>query len=125
MNENIGIDLDANDVQEEAIQKYLTFFIGEQYYGISINNVIEIVGVTSIAVVPQLPYYAKGIMNLRGMVVPLIDINLRFGYEEKQYTDRTCIIIMNIRDIEIGFIVDAVDEVANIFEANISPPPQM
>ncbi len=103
--------------------KYLTFLIDKQHYGLSITNVIEIVQVQVATQLPELPYYAKGIINLRGRVVPLIDINLRFNKPEQEYTDRTCIIIVDIDGVHVGFIVDQVEEVLDIEEDRISPPP--
>ena len=110
---------------EDLSKKYLTFKVGGQMYGISISNVIEIVKIQEATSMPELPYYAKGIINLRGRVVPLIDVNLRFGKAEQEYTDRTCIIIVDIDNVHVGFIVDAVDEVLDINDDKISQPPSL
>lgn len=116
-----------NDVLKEAkddlLKKYLTFIVSNQHYGISISNVIEIVKIQTATEMPELPHYAKGIINLRGRVIPLIDINLRFGKVEHEYTDRTCIIIVDIDGVQVGFIVDAVSEVLDIEDDLVSPPP--
>ncbi|WP_066683614.1 chemotaxis protein CheW [Christensenella intestinihominis] len=106
------------------LEKYLTFFINGQCCGLPISLVMEIIGVQKIAEVPEFPIYAKGIINLRGLIVPLIDLNLRVGYEEQEYTSKTCVIVVNVEGIEIGLIVDAVDEVLDINYADINPPPQ-
>lgn len=116
-------DLELENEQNES-EKYLTFFINGQCCGIPISLVMEIIGVQKIAEVPEFPYYAKGIINLRGLIVPLIDLNLRVGYEEQEYTSKTCVIVVNVEDIEIGLIVDEVDEVLDISLAAINPPPQ-
>ncbi len=102
--------------------KYLTLFLNDQCYGIPISQVIEIIGMQSVASVPEFPDYAKGIINLRGLIVPLIDINMRLGYEQKEYTEKTCVIVVNVLGVEIGLIVDEVDEVLDINSVNVNPP---
>lgn len=111
---------------EEDTQKdkYLIFSIGTQYYGIDIKYVIEIIGIEPITEVPELPNYIKGVINLRGKIIPVMDVRLKFKKEEKEYDDRTCIIVVEIENICIGLIIDRVVEVANIDEKNISPPPK-
>lgn len=108
---------------DDISMKYLTFRVDSQYYGLPINNVIEIVQMQPATELPELPYYAKGIINLRGRVVPLIDVNLRFGKPEPEYTERTCIIIIDIDGLHAGFIVDQVEEVMDIDQSVVSPPP--
>jgi purine-binding chemotaxis protein CheW len=120
INMDVSRDIDNDDMDI----KYLTFKIDNQFFGMSIRHVIEIVQIQPATAMPDLPYYAKGIINLRGRVVPLIDVNLRFGKPEKEYTDRTCIIIVDIDGVHIGFIVDAVEEVLDITPDMISPPPR-
>lgn len=110
--------------EQSGSKKYLTFFINGQCYGIPIALVMEIIGIQRIAEVPEFPYYAKGIINLRGLIVPIIDVNLRIGYQEQDYTSKTCVIVVVVDDIEIGLIVDEVDEVIDIHDENINPPPQ-
>ena len=111
---------------EEDTQKdqYLTFSIGSEYYGIEIRQVTEIIGIQNITLVPDLPYYIKGIINLRGRIIPVMDVRLRFKKEPLDYNDRTCIIVVDIRDISIGLIVDSVSEVLSISENDIVPPPE-
>ncbi|KAF5040839.1 Chemotaxis protein CheW [anaerobic digester metagenome] len=82
-------------------------------------------GVQEITRVTEFPDYAKGVINLRGTIIPIIDVRLRLKKEEKQYDERTCIIVTSINGSYIGFIVDSVDEVAKISETNISNPPKM
>ena len=112
---------------EEDTQKdkYLIFSIDKQYYGIDIIYVIEIIGIEPITQVPELPNYVKGVINLRGKIIPVMDVRLKFKKEEKDYDDRTCIIVVEIGGICIGLIIDRVIEVARIEETNISPPPKI
>lgn len=121
--DDLNTTMQQMTVEEDISMKYLTFQISGQTYGISIRNVIEIVQVQPVTELPELPYYAKGIINMRGRVIPLIDVNLRFNKPEQQYTDRTCIIIVDINSMYVGFIVDAVEEVLDIDNSLISPPP--
>lgn len=112
---------------EEDTQKgkFLIFSLGKEDYGIEIRYVTEIIGIQSITEVPELPLYIKGIINLRGKIIPVMDVRLRFGKPEHEYDERTCVIVIDIRDISIGLIVDRVSEVLNIAEADIVPPPQL
>jgi len=111
---------------EEDTQKdkYLIFSIGKESYGIDIKYVIEIIGIEPITEVPQLENYIKGVINLRGKIIPVMDVRLKFKKEEKEYDDRTCIIVVEIEGICIGLIIDRVLEVVSIDENNISPPPK-
>ncbi|MEN6349069.1 MAG: chemotaxis protein CheW [Syntrophomonas sp.] len=117
-----------DEVLEEDTQKgkFLTFIIGREEYGIEIRFVTEIIGgIQRITVVPEVPDYVKGIINLRGKIIPVIDVNLRFKKEAKEYGDRTCIIVVNIQDISVGMIVDNVAEVLSIAEEDIVAPPDI
>ncbi|MBP1925768.1 purine-binding chemotaxis protein CheW [Sedimentibacter acidaminivorans] len=114
------------NIEEDTLKdKYLTFFTDNQLFGIPIADVVQIVGVQEITPVPDFPNYAKGIINLRGTIIPIIDVRLRLHKEEIGYTERTCTIVTNINDVSIGFIVDAVNEVTNIEKSSISQPPKM
>ncbi|WP_459477307.1 chemotaxis protein CheW [Clostridium saccharoperbutylacetonicum] len=112
---------------EEDTQKdkYLIFSIGNECYGIDIKYVTEIIGIEPITEVPELPNYIKGVINLRGKIIPVMDVRLRFKKEPKEYDDRTCIVVVEIGNINIGLIIDRVLEVVNIDESNISPPPKI
>jgi purine-binding chemotaxis protein CheW len=112
---------------EEDTQKgrFLTFSLGKESYGIEIKYVTEIIGIQPITEIPELPEYVKGIINLRGKIIPLMDVRLRFKKEPKEYNDRTCVIVIDINDISIGLIVDSVSEVLTIPEHDIVEPPQM
>ncbi len=115
-----------SDEEEEInieLEKYLTFLTDNRTFAFPITDVIEIIEVTDPTPVPEFPDYVKGIINTKGRVIPIIDIRLRFGLEEKEYTDRTCIIVVSISDVEIGFIVDTVVAVVEMGEEMIAPPP--
>lgn len=105
--------------------KYLTFWIEQQLFALPIADVVQIVGMQTTTPIPEYPYYAKGIINLRGTIIPIIDVRLRLGKEEIPYSERTCIIVANIRGIAVGFIVDSVNEVTDISQEQISLPPRM
>lgn len=119
----------ADDVllEEEDTQKgrFLAFCIGKEEYGIEISYVTEIIGIQAITEVPELPDYIKGIINLRGKIIPVMDVRLRFKKEPKEYNDKTCIIVINIKDVSIGLIVDTVLEVLSISEDNLVEPPHI
>ena len=107
--------------------KYLTFTLAEEEYGIGILKIKEIIGMMPITSVPQTPEFVKGVINLRGKVIPVIDLRLRFGMEEIDYTERTCIIVVEIEGqtgtILIGTVVDAVSEVLSIKGDEIEDTP--
>jgi len=105
--------------------RYLTFSVGNESYGIEVRHITEIVGIQAITEMPELPYYIKGIINLRGKIIPVMDVRLRFGKEPKDYNDRTCIIVIDIGDLTFGLIVDAVSEVITIPEEDIIVPPKL
>ncbi|MBN2802631.1 MAG: purine-binding chemotaxis protein CheW [Deltaproteobacteria bacterium] len=115
--------LDINEEDEDAMaNRYLLFHVASEDYGIGIENVIEIIGLQKVTEVPDMPHYVKGVINLRGQVIPVVDIRLRFGIVPKEYTDRTCVIVVQIKEMNIGIIVDGMAEVQEIQEAQISPP---
>ena len=113
--------------QDEDTQegKFLTFVLGNEEYGIEIRNVTEIIGIQRITDLPDVPHYVKGVINLRGKVIPVIDVRLRFVLPERQYDERTCIVVVNIKDTSVGLIVDSVSEVLDIPEEDIEPPPKV
>ncbi|MDF2539477.1 MAG: cheW4 [Herbinix sp.] len=121
-------DINDNNLEmEEDTQKdrYLTFSLGKEYYGIEIRYVTEIIGIQTITEIPELPLYVKGIINLRGKIIPVIDVRLRFKKEPKEYNDRTCVIVIDINNLSIGLIVDSVAEVLTILQQDIVEPPQL
>ena len=107
--------------------KYLTFSLAGEEYGIGIRKVKEIIGMMAITRIPQAPRYMKGVINLRGKVIPVVDLRLRFGLEEGQYTEKTCIIVVEVArngsKLPIGIIVDSVSEVLNIHGGDIEGTP--
>lgn len=117
---------DTNDMEEDTQKgKYLTFVLDNESYGIGINNVTEIIGIQPITPIPELPDYIKGIINLRGKIIPVMDVRLRFKKLPREYNDRTCIIVVDINDLSIGLIVDSVSEVLRILDQDIVPPPNL
>ena len=115
--------LDDDDIDAQA-NKYLLFNIGSEIFGIAIQNVTEIIELQTITVVPDMPDYVKGVINLRGKVIPVMDLRLRFGLEPREYDDRTCIINVKINATLIGFIVDTVAEVYDVPDGDIEQPPE-
>ena len=99
--------------------KYLTFSLAGEEYGIGILKIREIIGMQPVTSVPRLPEYVKGVINLRGTVIPVVDLRMRFGMPEREHDARTCIIIVKIRQSSIGFVVDTVAEVQDIPDADI------
>ena len=108
--------------------KYLTFALGSEEYGLEILKVREIIGYMDITAIPQMPEYVKGIINLRGQVIPVIDLRTKFGMETAEITDQTCIIVIdashNNRTLNTGIVVDRVQEVLDISGENIQDSPQ-
>ncbi len=107
--------------------KYLTFTLNEEEYGIGILKVKEIIGMMTITSVPRTPEFVKGVINLRGKVIPIIDLRLKFSMEAIPYSERTCIIVVEIDSddatVLIGIVVDAVSEVLNVKEEDIEDAP--
>ncbi len=108
--------------------KYLTFELGGEEYGLEILKVKEIIGIMNITSVPQTPGHVKGVINLRGKVIPVIDLRLKFGMESLEYNERTCIIVVDIagksgNSVMVGIVVDSVSEVLNIGENEIEDTP--
>ena len=115
----------ASTSQAQAKEgKYLSFRLGEEDYGIEILTVREIIGMMDITHIPQVPVYVKGIINLRGKVIPVIDLRMKFGLQEIEPTSETCIIVVNIEELLIGLLIDKVNEVLDIVAENIEPAPR-
>lgn len=110
-----------------AIVKYLTFSLADEVYGLPIITVREIIGMMDITSIPGMPGFIKGVINLRGKIIPVMDLRLKFGFEGRDYDSRTSIIVVESASANggksIGCIVDSVREVQNIGDENISPPP--
>ena len=116
------LDEDDEDTQKD---KYLTFTVGKEDYGIEIYFVTEIIGIQKITDVPDMPGYVKGVINLRGKVIPVMDVRLRFNMPERAYDDRTCIVVVNVNGTAVGLVVDTVKEVADIPQNQIELPPEV
>ncbi len=103
--------------------KFLTFYLAEEEYGVEILKVQEIIGLLPVTSVPRTPHFIRGVINLRGKVIPIVDLRLKFGMEPKESTAETCIIVVHVQGIEMGIIVDKVSEVMNISAKDIDPAP--
>jgi purine-binding chemotaxis protein CheW len=110
---------------EDSQNTYLIFSVGEESYGIRITYITEVIEIEEVTKVPDLPKYVKGIINLRGKIIPVTDARLRFGKEEREYDEMTCIIIVDIDGVSFGLIVDGVKEVVSMSTEEISPPPSV
>lgn len=121
----------AEEVKEELMEedsqkgKFMTFQTGKEYFGISISYVNEIIAMQPITTIPEVEDYIKGLINLRGKIIPVIDVRVRFKMEPKEYTDRTCIIVINVKSTVIGLIVEKIAEVDTIMDDDIVPPPTL
>lgn len=126
----MNTEMEITETHQSVVEKegkYLTFSLAGEEYGIGILQVKEIIGMLPITSVPRTPDFVKGVINLRGKVIPVIDLRLRFSIEESEYTERTCIIVVEISgdhgEMVIGIVVDSVSEVLNITEDQIEPAP--
>lgn len=119
------VDEHVNESQEEVIDggKFLSFFLGEEEYAIEILKVQEIIGLLPITPVPKMPDYVRGVLNLRGKIVPIMNLRVRFGLQTVEDTDETCIIVIQEDRHLMGIVVDKVSEVADIESEQIEPVP--
>lgn len=115
--------IEATPADQQQTDKYLTFALANEEYGLEILAVREIIGVMDVTAVPRTPDFVKGVINLRGKVIPVIDLRLKFAMPEAPHTDETCIIVVNLGNIETGIIVDRVSEVLDIAGDAIEPAP--
>ena len=111
-----------------AVGKYLTFQLGRESYGIEVLRIREIIRLTDITAVPQMPEYVKGVINLRGKIIPVIDLRLKFGLSNVETTERTCIVVVQVQLASgahnlMGLVVDDVEEVLNIAQTDIEATP--
>lgn len=114
----------AENTQQSRRERYLTFFLGDEQYGIAIDRIKEIIAMMKVTSVPKTPEYMRGVINLRGSIIPVVDTRLRFGMEAKEGDMHTAIVIVEVEKVNIGFIVDRVEEVASIDASNLSEPPK-
>ena len=115
----------ADKKETSAVEgKFLTFILGDEIYGIEILKAREIIGLMDITSVPQTPDYMKGVINLRGKVIPVIDLRMKFSMHEEEHTQETCVIVVEVNNTSIGIIVDSVSEVSDIGGGEIEDPPK-
>ena len=111
----------------EAVRQYLTFFLGEEVYAMEISAVREIIQYASMTTVPLMPDCVRGVINLRGAVVPVVDLKVRFERGRSEVGKKTCIVILDIRNdeerVELGLMVDAVSEVVELADREVEDPP--
>ncbi len=117
-----------NAIAQRRAQQYLTFSLGDEVFAMAIQPVREIIQFGAITVVPLMPEFVRGVINLRGIVVPVIDLQARFGRERACVGKKTCVVIFDAsRDgekMELGLMVDSVSEVVDLYDDEIEPPPQ-
>ena len=123
--ERLEDDFYDDDDEDTQKDKYLTFTVGKEDYGIEISHVTEIIGIQKITDVPDMPSYIKGVINLRGKVIPVMDVRLRFRMPEREYDDRTCTVVVSVNATPVGLVVDTVKEVVDIPENQIELPPEV
>jgi purine-binding chemotaxis protein CheW len=115
--------------KKNSINSYLTFKLGNEFFAANVSKVLNILEMTKVTKVPKAPAYMKGVINLRGSVLPLVDTRIKFDMPETEYTANTCIlvldIILNNESVHVGALVDSVQEVLELDDANIQPPPSI
>lgn len=118
--------MDLGIMAEDTLHgKYLTFMLDQECYGLEISYITDIIQMQPIATLPEVKRYVKGIINLRGEIIPVMDVRLRFGKPEIGYTERTCVIVARTGVLCVGLIVDSVSEVIQIPDEGISQPPKI
>lgn len=120
MDEMMNTGVGSADTQEG---KYMTFKSGSEYFGLEIQYVQQIIQFQAITKIPETEDYIKGLINLRGKIIPVVDVRVRFKQGECEYTDKTCILVITVKDTTVGLIVEQIAEVAEIQKENILPPP--
>lgn len=122
---NEGQVQDMRNDTSEGVQQFLTFTLGGEEYGVQILRVQEIKGFSAVTPIPNAPDYVKGVMNLRGTVVPVFDLRLKFGMERKEYDRFTVIVVVNVGERVVGLIVDSVSDVLDVAHDAIETPPDL
>ena len=127
MNATLAHSETGSSLSERISGKYLTFDLAEEEYGLEILRVREIIGMMEITPVPRTPDYVRGVINLRGKVIPVIDLRLKFGLPYKEPDDRTCVIVVEVMSegttVQMGIVVDRVNEVVDVKGAEVEPTP--
>ena len=117
--------LEAVEQEDTRQGKYMTFCIGNDVFGIELQYVSEIIQMQQIAPIPEVEHFIKGLINLRGKIIPVIDVADRFGKVPFEYSDRTCIIVVEVQGVTVGLIVERISEVVSIEGEDILPPPNV
>lgn len=120
MDEMMNTGASSADTQEG---KYMTFKSGSEYFGLEIQYVQQIIQFQAITKIPETEDYIKGLINLRGKIIPVVDVRVRFKQGECEYNDKTCILVITVKDTTVGLIVEQIAEVVEIQKENILPPP--
>ncbi len=123
--QNNSLQAEREALADETRGMYLNFTIGGELYGIEVHYVLQIIGMQRINRMPDMPHGMKGFISLRGSVISIYSLHARFGKDEPDYTERTCIIVITIGSEPVGLIVDAIQEAVTIEPDSISPPPSM
>lgn len=126
--EHLATKQPGNGAKSASHEKYLTFKLGEESYGLNVLTVREIISLPTITAVPQMPDYVRGVINLRGKIIPVMDLRLRFGFAEATNTEQTCIVVVQVKSLagqptQMGLVVDAVEEVIQLTAADIEETP--
>lgn len=120
-------EIDSLSVQQSETDtqkgKYMTFKSGQEYFGLEIQYVQQIIQYQTVTMIPEAEDYIKGLINLRGRIIPVVDVRLRFRQGQCEYNDKTCILVINVKSTTVGLIVEQIAEVVEIKEDNILPPP--
>lgn len=122
LEETSAVEQEKEDVRQG---KYMTFKVGNDVFGIELKYVNEIIQMQPIAPIPEVEHFIRGLINLRGKIIPVIDVADRFGKEPFEYNDRTCIIVIEVQAVEVGLIIENIAEVVSIEEKDILPPPNI
>jgi len=120
---HFGLADNPEEMEDTQKDKYLTFRLASEDYGIAIRCVTEIIGIQKITRVPDMPAFIKGVINLRGKIIPVMDVRARFGLSARDYDERTCVVVVDVADRAMGLVVDHVNEVMDIPEGQVEPPP--
>ena len=125
LNQQLNEELETLDEDDTQKCKYMTFKSGNEFFGLKIQYVNEIIQIPSITAIPRTEEYIKGLINLRGKIIPVIDVRLRFKQEAFEYNERTCIIVIIVGADTVGLIVEQIADVIEIKDEDILPPPKM
>lgn len=119
----LAVPTDEEELEDIRQGKYMTFQVGADVFGIELKYVNEIIQMQPVTPIPEVEHFIKGLINLRGKIIPVIDVADRFGKESFEYNDRTCVIVIEVKNIEVGLIIENIAEVVSIEEKDILPPP--